>query len=156
MVDVDCVCGRRYTVPDDKAGKKLQCRRCGSVNRIPRPTQAADAVVIPFRDPGEEDGDADDLLSLAPPEPPPLEIRDPLRRCPSCGFQDEASVLVCVRCGYDFRTGRRLEDAHERSERSDRLRVADDASHELERLSGLLGKMKRQHRVLRTYSGTLA
>ena len=30
------------------------------------------------------------------------------------------------------------------------------AMPELERLSGLLGNMKRQHRVLRTYSGTLA
>lgn len=30
------------------------------------------------------------------------------------------------------------------------------ATPELERLSGLLGNTKRQHRVLRTYSGTLA
>ena len=30
------------------------------------------------------------------------------------------------------------------------------ASPELDRLSGLLGNTKRQHRVLRTYSGTLA
>jgi len=30
------------------------------------------------------------------------------------------------------------------------------AMPELERLSGLLGNVKRQHRVLRTYSGTLA
>jgi Flagellar protein FliT. len=30
------------------------------------------------------------------------------------------------------------------------------AMPELERLSSLLGSMKRQHRVLRTYSGTLA
>lgn len=30
------------------------------------------------------------------------------------------------------------------------------ASPELERLTGLLGNVKRQHRVLRTYSGTLA
>src|SRR5690606_14972539 len=30
------------------------------------------------------------------------------------------------------------------------------ASPELERLAGLLGNVKRQHRVLRTYSGTLA
>lgn len=136
MVDVDCVCGRRYTVPDDKAGKKLQCRRCGTVNRIPRPP-APGAVVIPFRDPGEGDDGEDDLLSLAAPAPPPLEIRDPLRRCPTCGFQDEASVVVCVRCGYDFRTGRRLEDAHEQRERSGRAHAAADASDELARLSGL-------------------
>lgn len=137
MVHVDCVCGRRYTVPDDKAGKKLQCRRCGNVNRIPHPQQEAEALVIPFRDPGEEDGGDDDLLSLAPPPEPPLEIRDPLRRCPSCGFQDDVTVVLCVRCGYDFRTGRRLEDAHEQRERSERLRAVHEASEELARLSGL-------------------
>lgn len=43
------------------------------------------------------------------------------------------------------------------------MRILDDdanirrlAMPELERLSGLLGNVKRQHRVLRTYSGTLA
>lgn len=141
MVEVHCVCGRRYPVPDDKAGKKLQCKRCGAINRIPWPQPSDhDDVVIPFRDPGEDEGDEDDPdadLALAAPEPPPLEIRDPLRRCPSCGHQDEASVVVCVRCGYDFRTGRRLQDAHEAGERSARVRAASSADAELARLSGM-------------------
>ncbi|MCO5167843.1 MAG: zinc-ribbon domain-containing protein [Planctomycetes bacterium] len=141
MLEVQCVCGRRYSVPDDKGGKKLQCKRCGAVNRIPRPPapDADDDVVIPFRDPGlDDDGlGGGDLDLVAPPAPPPLDIRDPLRRCPSCGFQDEATVLLCVRCGYDFRSGRRLEDAHEREERSGRQRAVSETATEVERLSGL-------------------
>jgi hypothetical protein len=139
VVEVHCVCGRRYPVPDDKAGKKLQCKRCGAINRIPRPEVGdRDDVLIPFRDPGEDEGDdGDDDLGLAPPEPPPLEIRDPLRRCPACGHQDEASVVLCVRCGYDFRTGRRMQDAHEQGERSARVRAASTADAELEHLSGM-------------------
>ncbi len=54
-----------------------------------------------------------------------------------------------------------VEDREARRELLSRI-LDDDANirrlamPELERLSGLLGNMKRQHRVLRTYSGTLA
>jgi len=57
-----------------------------------------------------------------------------------------------------------LETLEDREARKSLLtQILDDdanlrrlASPELERLSGLLGNVKRQHRVLRTYSGTLA
>lgn len=54
-----------------------------------------------------------------------------------------------------------LEDREARKELLTQI-LDDDANirrlamPELERLSGLLGNVKRQHRVLRTYSGTLA
>lgn len=54
-----------------------------------------------------------------------------------------------------------VEDREARRELLTRI-LDDDANirrlamPELERLSGLLGNMKRQHRVLRAYSGTLA
>lgn len=137
MIEVQCVCGKLYTVPDDKAGKKLQCKRCGAVTRIPR-TSSGDEVVVPFKDPGvsADDDDAFDLLSTAPTAPAPLEIRDPLRRCPSCGLQDEVSIVVCVRCGYDFRAGRRIEDAHEQRERDGRREAVAEAELELQRMAG--------------------
>lgn len=57
-----------------------------------------------------------------------------------------------------------LETTEEREARKELLtQILDDdanirrlAMPELDRLSGLLGNVKRQHRVLRTYSGTLA
>ena len=57
-----------------------------------------------------------------------------------------------------------LESAEDREARKELLtKILDDdanirrlAMPELDRLSGLLGNVKRQHRVLRTYSGTLA
>lgn len=135
MIEVYCVCGKLYTVPDDKAGKKLQCKRCGAITRIPR-TSSGDDVVVPFQDPGTSTDDGDDDL-LASVGPPPLDIRDPLRRCPSCGLQDESSVVLCVRCGFDFREGRRIEDAHEQSERSARVRAVEHAEGEVQRLASL-------------------
>ena len=70
-----------------------------------------------------------------------LDLEVPVRRCPSCGFSDDAEVVVCVRCGYDWRAGARLEDAHEASDRSARRRAVSDAADTLgvlERLAPLL------------------
>lgn len=57
-----------------------------------------------------------------------------------------------------------LQSPEDREARRELLtKILDDdanirrlAMPELDRLSGLLGNVKRQHRVLRTYSGTLA
>lgn len=141
VISVHCVCGREYKVPADKAGKKLQCRRCGNIQRIPRPEpegRGGDGVFIPFRTPGESD---EGQLELQPTGGRRggggLALRDSLRRCPSCGFQDDPEIVVCVRCGYDWRTGQRIEDAHEASERSGRQEVLSRTHAEANRLNGL-------------------
>lgn len=34
----------------------------------------------------------------------PLDgARPPLRRCPRCGLQDDPTIVICVRCSFDFR-----------------------------------------------------
>jgi hypothetical protein len=33
------------------------------------------------------------------------------RTCPSCGQPVAANAVLCVACGYDFRTGKRLSTA---------------------------------------------
>lgn len=140
MIEVHCVCGKLYRVPDDKAGKKLQCRRCGAVSRIPRPRtpddQAVRAGVTPQR-PSDSD------IGLAPPVErpalgPDLRLQNEVRRCPSCGFADDPSVVVCVRCGFDWRTQRRMQDAVEQEAVSQRRRQVDALDEEeaaLQRLS---------------------
>ena len=134
MIDVECTCGRVYSVPKRKAGRKLQCKRCGAVVAVPQPGQgrapAGDpgGMVIPFRTPDD------------PAPSPALDLAAPTRRCPSCGFADDATVVVCVRCGYDHRTGTRLSDPHEAAQESARLsleRSTQDEAAALTRL-GLL------------------
>ena len=113
MIEVRCVCGKRYPVPDDKAGRKLQCQRCGAVQRVPRAdVDVEGAPVIPFQAPGvgSDDGEPRPLAAA------PLDLREPVRRCGGCGYSDDARLAVCVRCGHDFRTGRRLTHAAERVE----------------------------------------
>ena len=141
MIDVHCVCGKLYRVPEDKAGKKLQCRRCGAVQRIPRlKTPDAEAVragVIPS--PANDDSGA---LALAPPvnRPPAgddLRLLAEVRRCPSCGFSDDPSVVVCVRCGFDWRTQGRLQDAHEERDVSQRRSTLDALDQQEQALLGM-------------------
>ncbi len=135
MIQIPCSCGKVYEVPDKNAGKKLQCRRCGTVHRIKRKQKdSSEPFLVPFRVPGDSDGEGP---GLAPPDSLPLDIRSPLRRCPSCGTQDEPSVVVCVRCGYDWRKGSRLKDAHDEDRRSTHKEGADDAIRELAGLSKL-------------------
>ncbi|MBL4849629.1 MAG: hypothetical protein JKY65_29210 [Planctomycetes bacterium] len=110
MIDLTCTCGRTYTVPPTKAGRKLQCKRCGAVSRIPHP-ESDDVFVVPFQ-----------VTEEAAEAPLDLAVAEPTHRCPSCGTTDDVSVVICVRCGYDWRTGERITDAHDEG---------FDADHEL-------------------------
>lgn len=132
MIELHCVCGKLYRVPADKGGKKLQCRRCGAVQRIPRQktpdAQAIKAGVIPT---GAEESSALELRpAVERPDPGALQLQAEVRRCPSCGFADDPAIVVCVRCGYDWREGRRIRDAHDDAAVSQRRRALDDLGRE--------------------------
>ena len=134
MIDVHCACGRTYRVPSDKRGRKLQCRSCGGVLRVPDPG-ASDPVFVPFQMPG--DSSALDERGDPAGSGPPLDFKSPLRRCPSCGFQDEPTVVLCVRCGYDWRSGRRLDGAYDAAAKSERRRRVPSGPDELATLGRL-------------------
>jgi hypothetical protein len=138
VIEVPCYCGKTYRVPASKAGKKLHCRRCGSIQRIPRyvKTDSDEPIVVPFQMPGVDD----DLFGgegIRAPDAPPLELKRPVRRCPSCGAQDDATVVVCVRCGFDWRTGKRVEDAFEHEVEASARERTHSAEAEVERLISL-------------------
>lgn len=61
-INVTCACGKRYSVADDKAGKKLQCQHCQAVMAIP----AAGAASVTAPPPS----------AIPPPTipPPPVQI----------------------------------------------------------------------------------
>jgi hypothetical protein len=99
VIDLSCSCGRTYQVPPTKAGRKLQCKRCGAVTRIPHP-DSDDVFVVPFQ-----------VTEEAAEQPLDLAVAEETHRCPSCGTTDDMSVVICVRCGYDWRTGNRIEES---------------------------------------------
>lgn len=66
MINVQCyACGAAHNVSDDKAGKKLKCRECGAVVRIPE----SDGITAELRMPGSP--------AKPPPQPVPQRTQRP-------------------------------------------------------------------------------
>jgi len=60
-------------------------------------------------------------------QPLDLAVAEPTHRCPSCGTTDDMSVVICVRCGYDWRTGKRIEESAQLGHDVDEA-LADEAA----------------------------
>lgn len=84
-------CQKRMKAPDRLAGKRVKCK-CGAAIAIP----AATAV---------EPEEIADLALLAQGE----SIDGP--NCPSCAAVLSLGAVVCVRCGYNLKTGKKMVTA---------------------------------------------
>jgi hypothetical protein len=97
-ITVHCACGKRLKAPSSAVGKRAKCPKCGAVVRIEAPPP-----------PPAEEGELglDALYDLAEKEAQVAaqqEAASPTMRCPSCGSGCEPGAVLCVNCGYDFRT----------------------------------------------------
>jgi len=72
-------CDRGLSVPTEIAGKKIKCPQCATM------------IVVPAE--GETDL---------------VEQSKPNRVCPSCSASLAADAVLCVKCGLDLRTGKKL------------------------------------------------
>ena len=90
-------CGARYEVEDRFGGTKARCSKCYETNVVPLPRGAA--VGAPAAGGGSQGGGG--------PAAAPLP-RDVRRACVECGEDMPSNASVCVHCGYDTRSGRRL------------------------------------------------
>ncbi len=99
-ITVHCACGKRLKAPSSAVGKRAKCPKCGAVVKIEAPPPPP-----PPTDEGELGLDA--LYDLAEKEAQVAaqqEAASPTMRCPSCGSGCEPGAVLCVNCGYDFRT----------------------------------------------------
>lgn len=79
MITFQCQgCGKRFEVGEQFAGRRAKCK-CGRMVTVP----AAAPAPLP----------APELLGHA---------------CPGCGQTIAAQAIICINCGYDRRTGRRV------------------------------------------------
>lgn len=94
-IRVKCVCQQQFDAPDHLAGKTVKCPKCASPIAIPNPAMAKAAPVAPNH-----------MASL-------LDEAGVKQRsatgCPACGTPFPPDAVLCVECGYNFRTGRKLE-----------------------------------------------
>lgn len=100
-------CGRKFAWRPQIAGKAAKCK-CGSAVQVPaeapsaataRPSTTADAEVDPF-----------DALAAAAAEGDEYAVKEEAGyRCPGCGKSMEQGSVVCIYCGFNTKTGKRMK-----------------------------------------------
>ena len=98
-------CQKRFKAPDKLAGKKVKCPQCGGVIAIPVPQP-------PKEDAGDRSGLAEPPQAPAPTPAKPKSEPEPARTCPSCSAALVENAVLCVVCGYDLRSGQKLQTEH--------------------------------------------
>ncbi len=102
---VECgACHKRFKAGDGLAGEKVKCPQCGSPIQIPgpeRPKPAGPSLAGLL-----EEGQ---VPAAARPRPSARAAAPGARTCPSCGVGLTAEAVLCVGCGFDLRSGRRLK-----------------------------------------------
>lgn len=84
-LNVDCACGKAYRLNDDLAGKKFRCKECNAVLSVPA-AESSEGSTETTQEPGESE--------TAP--------------CPNCASSIKKDARICVHCGFDLNTGKRL------------------------------------------------
>lgn len=82
-ITIECSCGKRFQVADDRAGHKVRCSVCQEVVRVPG---RAEEVVAGY-------------------------AVEEVRKCPKCKQRWPGETVLCVACGYNFETGRTVEQS---------------------------------------------
>lgn len=118
----DCShCGRQYRWKPQFAGRKVTCK-CGHKFRVSDQPPA----IVDTLEPAEQDNpladmlaDAeqnaaepqDDIYALDIPEegqPAPAAAATADGRCPSCNQQISPTAVICVKCGFNLKDGKKL------------------------------------------------
>ncbi len=101
-------CRKRFKAADQLAGKRVKCPQCGSTITIPQvlPEVALSASSdMPSREPVTSVFDEEDIPLQSMSKP----AAQPSRSCPGCGADMPAQAVLCVHCGFDTRSGRKLD-----------------------------------------------
>ena len=127
-IKVTCQCGKSFAAKDELAGKAVKCPNCQQPLRIP----GASAASAPHA-PGAQPGLAKPLPSAAPRQPatsasafgpPPgagggvhslfdevglKQAPAGAMMCPGCAQPLPPNAVICIKCGYNMKLGRRME-----------------------------------------------
>jgi endogenous inhibitor of DNA gyrase (YacG/DUF329 family) len=102
-IGIKCVCGKPLKVPGKLAGKTVKCPSCGEAIPVPDPAKAAAAALAAAADIPAADG-VTELLDEAA-----LSISKTGRRCPECRTDMQLDDIICINCGYNTETGRKMK-----------------------------------------------
>jgi hypothetical protein len=101
-------CGRRLLVPDDCRGQKAKCPECGTVRMLPAAAEEGSGrQAVPVR------AAACRPEPAGAPEGGGYAVVEDGSPCPKCLIILPPRAVLCIRCGFDQRTGRKREAAAE-------------------------------------------
>jgi ribosomal protein L40E len=118
-IKVTCQCGKSFAAKDELAGKAVKCPNCQQPLRIPggsaapakpaaaktaaKPAMAAAAA--PAKPAPAPLGGSDDLFAEVGLQQQALNTRP----CPGCTAPLAPDAVICIKCGYNTKLGRRME-----------------------------------------------
>jgi hypothetical protein len=121
-------CQKVLKLRDEAAGKTGKCPFCKSVITVPASALADDDMIeiVPANAPKKP--------VIAPPKPPravpppvpsvtapkppaqPVGLQPGMKPCPGCGKELPEKVVICVGCGFNLKTGKKLQTVFEAPE----------------------------------------
>ena len=109
-ISVTCSCGKTFAAPDNLAGKRVKCPQCGKPLDIPHPTSSSQQArsrkskTTKSKTTKPSNDDVGDLLDEVD-----LDASTTGHRCPICRTDLDPDAILCVKCGYNFETGKKIK-----------------------------------------------
>ena len=113
-IQVTCQCGQKLAVKDELAGKRVKCPKCKQPLAIPglgapaseSPAAGGQASTAAKRKNTKGDGDQGSMADLL--DEVGLKAPTTGRRCPDCFADMGVEAIICIQCGFNTETGKRL------------------------------------------------
>ncbi|MFT7641529.1 MAG: hypothetical protein ACI9G1_003280 [Pirellulaceae bacterium] len=109
-IPVGCQCGQKFAAPDNLAGKAVRCPNCKNPLQIPNPQ----AQVQQRPQQPQQQGGVSDLLDEVGVEQQAPVYQGP--SCPECSEPVKEEQILCVNCGYNLQTKKKLKTKIEAEE----------------------------------------
>ena len=119
-IKVQCACGKAFAAKDELAGKTVKCPGCQKPLKIPGDGAPAKSPAKPASKPAAKQASAS--AGAKPSAPSSLggmgNLFDEAGMqaaakgtipCPGCSEPLEPEVVVCIKCGYNMKLGRRMQ-----------------------------------------------
>lgn len=118
-IPVKCSCGKSFSLKDELAGKAVKCPACQNVIKIPVPAKVVATASPAAGRPAAGQAAPKPPAAKAAPAPPKSELDDLFaqegfqvktgKTCPNCFESAPKEAVLCVKCGFHFETGAKIE-----------------------------------------------
>ena len=101
------VCEKEYRWNPKFAGRKVKCKGCEKTFRMPKDALGDTEVVDVDEDTPQRLQRRKDVESYEVDQDE--EVKEPTTRCPSCESEIKASAVLCINCGFDIKSGKKVK-----------------------------------------------